>query len=187
MLVENFISQMEYINTEVLRTFSELSPAQMNYRPMSSVWSVAQNFEHLIKANNSYLPALESIKSGENKVSFMGKMRWWRNMCGKYILKSVEPTRSKKIPTFPIWQPAMSDSSQTILDDFRKNQEQLVAAVVDNRTAIEEGVSIGSPANQNIVYTVQKALEIIVSHANRHILQAKEMLPLIQDYDQSKI
>ena len=187
MQVEQFIAQMETINTEVINAFGQLSPAQMNYKPMSSVWSVAQNIEHLIKVNESYLIALSGVKSGENKVFFMGKMNWWRKLCGRIILKSVEPTRSKKIKTFPLWQPVMSDSSETIIEDFQENQGQLIAAAVENKSAIEGGIYIGSPANQNIVYTVAMALEIIVNHEKRHLQQAKEMLPLIQKYDESKI
>lgn len=183
MLSQEFTTELQAITAEFRDTFSHLSPAQMNYKPYSSVWSVAQNIEHLIKVNDSYLPSFKEIGEGTHKLSFMGKFKWWQNMCGNMILKSVDPERIKKISTFPIWQPAMSDSSETILDDFEAHQNELSAVVEQHNVAIESGSAIGSPANPNIAYRADKALEIIVTHERRHLKQAKEMLPLIAAYD----
>ena len=81
-------------------------------------------------------------------------------MCGNMILKSVNPDRAKKVKTFPIWQPAMSDSTETILDDFAKNQKQFVEVIENNIRAIESGVAVRSLGNVNIVYTLERALDI---------------------------
>lgn len=186
MLVQDFISDIHSVTAEFKDTFGHLTPAQMNYKPNSSVWSVAQNIEHLIKVNDSYLPTFDAIEAGTNKLTFFGKFKWWQKMCGNMILKSVEPTREKKIGTFPIWQPAMSDSSENILDEFEAHQQGLCAVIDRNKVHIENGVAIASPANANIAYTAAKALDIIVTHERRHLQQAKEMLSLIDAYEQSK-
>ncbi|MFT5724640.1 MAG: hypothetical protein ACI9JN_001759 [Bacteroidia bacterium] len=185
MFVQQFRTKMESITMAFMDSFKHLSPAQINYKPISSVWSVAQNIEHLTKISDSYLPSLSNISDGTNPIFFMGKMKWWRTMCGNMILKSVSPDRVKKIKTFPIWQPAMSDSTETILEDFAENQKQFVEVIENNKSAIESGVAVGSPGNPNIVYTMLQALDIIVTHQKRHLQQAKEMLPLIEAYDQT--
>ena len=102
-------------------------------------------------------------------------------MCGKMILKSVDPSRTKKITTFPIWVPAISDSTETLLEDFKENQQTLVDHVTAVGDEIDGGVVINSPANKNIVYPMSKALHIIINHAKRHIAQAKEMIPVIEE------
>lgn len=187
MHVNEFISEIHQLTTEFNASFGHLSPAQLNYKPNSSVWSVAQNIEHLIKVNESYLPTFEQIEAGTYSLSFMGRFGWWRKMCGNMILKSVSPNREKKINTFPIWQPAMSDSSETILEDFEGHQAKIIDAVSRIESHIESGTTISSPANANICYTLSKAIEIIVTHEWRHLAQAKEMIPLIEAYEQSKI
>jgi hypothetical protein len=185
MLVQEFKTEIEAINAEFSDTFNHLSPAQMNYKPNSAVWSVAQNIEHIIKTSDSYLPTLTGIHDGSHQTSFLGRIKWWSKMCGKMILKSVNPDRLKKIKTFPLWQPPMSDSSETILEDFFTNQANFVEETLNNREEIESLIVVSSPANVNIVYTMSRALEIITTHQRRHLNQAKEMLPLIEAYGQS--
>jgi hypothetical protein len=40
---------------------------------------------------------------------------------------------------------------------------------------------ISSPANKNIVYKLETAFDIIVSHEQRHLEQAKEILQLMKN------
>jgi len=181
MLVDQFQDEMNAITDEVMREFGSLTPLQINYKPNAKVWSIAQNIEHLIKVNDSYLPVLKKISTNTHQTPFMGKIKWWAKICGKFILKSVDPERSKKIKTFPIWQPAISDSAESLLDDFLENQQSLINQVKANADAINQGIVIGSPANANIVYPMSQALDIIINHAKRHIAQAKEMIPVIEE------
>jgi hypothetical protein len=46
---------------------------------------------------------------------------------------------------------------------------------------VEKGVVISSPANKNIVYKLETAFDIIVSHEQRHFEQAKEILQLMKN------
>ena len=46
---------------------------------------------------------------------------------------------------------------------------------------LANGVVISSPANKNIVYKLEVAFDIIVSHEQRHLEQAREVLQLIKN------
>ena len=63
MLVDQFQDEMNAITDEVMREFGSLTPLQINYKPNAKVWSIAQNIEHLIKVNDSYLPILAELSN----------------------------------------------------------------------------------------------------------------------------
>lgn len=82
--------------------------------------------------------------------------------------------------TFPIWEPSTSTVSDDILKRFEMHQNELQQKMEDAKGLIEQGVVISSPANRNIVYTLETAFDIIVSHEQRHMEQAKEILHLMK-------
>ena len=94
-------------------------------------------------------------------------------------MKSSEPTRRKKIKTFPVWQPEQSNVSADILKQFGEYQEELKDVIVNSKDLLEQKAVIRSPANNMIVYPVEMLFEIIVVHEERHLNQAKEVLEII--------
>lgn len=63
---------------------------------------------------------------------------------------------------------------------FQIHQNELIHRIEYAQGLIEKGVVISSPANRNIVYKLETAFDIIVSHEKRHIEQSKELLNLIK-------
>ena len=103
------ITQIEK-NTECyVETFGQLSIEQLNWKPNSKSWSIAQNMNHLIVMNNTYFPTIESIQKGTYKTPFLSKFDFIVSFFGNMILKSVQPNRKKKMKTFPIWEPLKSE------------------------------------------------------------------------------
>ena len=100
-------------------------------------------------------------------------------MFGKMILKSVLPENQKKQRTFPTWEPAKSEISSDILNRFVSHQEDLKRRMEESVIFIMKGVVISSPANKNIVYKLDKAFEIILTHEERHYKQAKNILQMM--------
>lgn len=95
------------------------------------------------------------------------------------FLNAVEPVRKKKMKTFPIWEPTASQVTDDILGQFEKHQTELKRQIETAKDLIEKGTIISSPANKNIVYKLETAFDIIVSHEQRHLEQAKEVLQLL--------
>jgi hypothetical protein len=50
--------------------------------------------------------------------------------------------------------------------------------IEEAKELVAKGTVIASPANKNIVYKLETAFDIIVSHEQRHLEQAKEVLVL---------
>jgi len=174
--MDTLITQIDQITKKFVNSFAPLNGEQLNWKPGSGTWSIAQNIEHLIIVNESYYPVIESIRHIDYTPPFISKLNFIVSLFGKIILKSVSPERHRKTKTFPIWEPAVSEISPDILKRFENHQEALKKIVTNSIDLISNGIIISSPANKNVVYKLETAFEIIVNHEQRHYNQAKEVL-----------
>jgi DinB superfamily len=180
MLTDKWTQQIEKTTQAFLDTFGKLSKEPLNYKPSPQVWSIAQNIHHLIVINETYFPVLDSLKRNDYKLPWIARINFLVNFFGKVVLSAVNPDRRKKMKTFPIWEPSSSDFEMSILNDFKDHQQKLKQYIINSKELLEQGVVISSPANRNIVYKLDKAFDIIVTHELRHLEQAKELLPLLK-------
>jgi hypothetical protein len=174
--MKNWISTIDDISTQTLAEFGALSKEQLNWKPNSDTWSIAQNLEHLIVINETYFPVLAALKAGTYKSPFISRFGFIVSFLGKTVLNAVQPNRQKKMKTFPIWEPSASILTEDILERFQIHQNELKRQIEKADGFVKKGVVISSPANRNIVYKLETAFDIIVSHEQRHLEQAKETL-----------
>ncbi len=162
------------ITEEVKNTFGELSIEKIYLRPNAETWSIAENLEHLIKVNSSYYPIFDKLKAGTFQAAFVSRISFFPRIIGDMILKSVKLSNSKKIKTFPLWEPKINKEQQEdIIKKFEKHQKELCNKIEEMSPFVEKGIIISSPANKVIVYSLEKAFEIIITHEKRHLEQAK--------------
>jgi len=171
----NWEDEIKTINSGLER-FRALNVYQLNLKPEPGKWSIAQQFDHLITINSTYFPIFDEIRAGTYKLPWQGRVAFIYNLLGKLILKSVEPGNSRKTKTFPIWEPSKSEIPGDILDRFLEHQNKLSELMVSCKDLIEKGQVISSPANKNIVYTVEIAFRVILTHERRHIMAAERIL-----------
>ena len=67
----NWTQEIDKITLDAEMQFSELSSEQINWKPNSQTWSIAQNLEHLIVVNETYYPVLSALKNGTYKKPFL--------------------------------------------------------------------------------------------------------------------
>ncbi len=173
--MEKWNDQIDKITADFFEHFGKLSEKELNFKPQSQTWSIAQNIAHLVEVNDSYFPVFKNLESGNNALPFIARFGFMASFFGNLIKKSVEPSRKKKIKTFPVWQPGESNFSSKILSNFKSSQEELKRYIVNFPEHIEKKTVISSPANKTIVYRLETALDIIVMHQERHLNQALEV------------
>ena len=81
--------------------------------------------------------------------------------------------------TFPIWEPSNSQVKSDIILLFKNHQTELQQNIEDAKELLKNDVVISSPANRNIVYKLETAFDIIVTHEQRHLEQAREILSIL--------
>ncbi|KAA9332786.1 DinB family protein [Adhaeribacter soli] len=157
-------------------SFGHLSLEELNRKPNPQTWSIAENIQHIIKINESYYPVVRDFRNNRLKLPFISNFSFFTNLIGNSILKSVAPDRKKKIKTFPLWEPDASKIKGNILEEFEKHQKELIAFMKSCEDLLNRETIISSPANKMVVYKLEKAFEIMVTHEKRHYNQALEVL-----------
>ncbi|MUP45990.1 DinB family protein [Gramella sp. BOM4] len=174
--MNNWIERIDRNTESFQQTFGNLNSKSLNWKTDAQSWSIGENIQHLIQINESYFPIFEELEKGRLKLPFMAKLGFMVSFFGNLILKSVEPSRKKKMKTFPVWDPKSSELSTEIISQFESSQSRLKSFINDLAGEIRTGKVIYSPANRNIVYRIDTALDIIILHQQRHFYQAKEVL-----------
>ena len=174
--MEKWTNQIDRITKMFIESFSNLNAEQLNWKPDEKTWSIAQNINHLIILNQTYFPKFENIKQGKNKLPFISKFGFIVRFFGNSIKKFAHPDRKKRARTFQFWEPVKTDFSKDILADFQKHQTELKRHIEESKEWINGKTIISSPANNNLVFTLETAFDILVTHEERHYNQAKEVL-----------
>ena len=168
------ITEANKIAAETKSTFGRLSPSQLNWKPSAERWSVAQCFDHLLSSNNGYFPPIEGVLAG-TKPTFWQRMPILPGLAGKLLIKSLDPKSSRKIKAPAKFQPAQSDISASVIDDFVNQQARIVEKMKATEHLDLEKIVITSPVAAAITYSLMDAYRIIVVHEQRHFEQAKRV------------
>ncbi len=171
----NWIKEIDDITEKFVRKFKDLNKDELNWKPNSETWSIAQNINHLIVLNRTYFSTFDNLKKGKNELPFISKIGFISSFMGNAILKAVSPENKSKTKTFLIWEPEKSEISENILAEFQVHQNELKEYIENSDNYLKNKTLISSPANKNIVYKLEIAFDIIVTHEKRHLEQASKV------------
>lgn len=164
------------ISEEAKSAFSRLSPDQLNWKPGPDKWSVAQCLEHLITTNQTYEPILNEIAAGTYHKTMWARLPIFPSLWAKLFLKSLDPANTKKLKAPKKFEPAQSNLSAAIVDEFVSHQDYVVQQIKATDSKHPERIVISSPAAKFITYTLMDAYRIMVVHEQRHLAQAKRVV-----------
>ena len=168
------ISAANDIAAEAKSTFGRLTPAQLNWKPSPERWSVAQCFDHLLTSNKGYFPTIEGVIAGI-KPTFWQRMPVLPGLAAKLLIKSLDPKSTRKIKAPQKFQPAQSDISASVIDDFVDQQASMVKKMKATEHLDLEKIVITSPVASVVTYSLMDAYRIIVVHERRHFEQARRV------------
>ena len=173
--VDVVITEAKQIAADVRASFGNLSAAQLNWKPSAERWSIAQCFEHLMTSNKGYLPIIESVRSGKKQMRFVERLPVLPGLAGKLLLKSLDPASTRKLKAPKNFQPAQSDISASIIEDFVAQQDQIVEGMKSTSHLDLEKIVITSPALSFVAYSLMDGYRVIVTHEKRHFQQARRV------------
>lgn len=177
--IHNLIGRLNAVTDAFNEMCNNLDSADLNWKPAPAAWSIAQILQHLIQLNTTYFPAFTSLQAGTYRVSWVAKIPFVPRMFGRMILNSVKPQNVRKVKTFPIWDPTHSSINPDTLETFINHQSAFRNWLETLSPLTSKRTYISSPANANIVYSLNDAFQIIVTHEERHLGQARRVLMLI--------
>jgi hypothetical protein len=170
----DLIPEANNIAAEAKSTFGRLTPTQLNWKPSAERWSVAQCFDHLLTSNKGFFPTIEGVIAGI-KPTFWQRMPVLPGLAGRLLIKSLDPKNTRKMKAPGKFQPAQSDISAAVIDDFVDQQTRMVEQMKATEHLDLETIVITSPVAAAITYSLMDAYRIIVVHEARHFQQAKRV------------
>jgi len=172
--LETLIRNARTIADEARSSFGKLSPTQLNWKPSAERWSIAQCFDHLITSNKGYLPIIESVRTGTKKSKFWERLPVLPGLAGKLLIKSLDPASTRKIKAPKRFEPAQSNISASVIDNFAEQQDKIIEGIKATSNLDLEKIVITSPAVSAgfVTYSLLDAYRIIVVHEQRHLQQA---------------
>lgn len=174
--VPKFIEDLERISADVKSVFGTMSGEQLNWKPSAKSWSVGQCFEHLIITNDLYFPNIEKVARGKHRNNFFSKIPFSTAIIAALMKNTLKPEQSRKMKTFKIFEPAASNISPTILEEFAANQRKLIALIESVKDLDIDQIKISEPLSALLNLRLSDAFEILVMHEKRHFLQAERVI-----------
>jgi hypothetical protein len=168
------ISAANSVANEAKNTFGLLTPAQLNWKPSAERWSVAQCFDHLLTSNRPYIPIVDNVLAG-HKQTFWQSMPVLPGLMGKLLIKSLDPVKGRNLKAPTKFQPAQSDISDSVIDDFVAQQASIVGKMKATAHLELERIIISSPVTSVVTYSLMDAYRVIVVHEQRHFQQAQRV------------
>lgn len=156
-------------------SFGSLSAAQLNWKPSAERWSIAQCFDHLITSNKGFFPVVESVLNGTKKTRFLERLPILPGLAGKLMIKSLDPASTRKIKAPKNFEPAQSDISARVIDDFVAQQDKIVEGMKATSHLDLKRIVVTSPVAAFVTYSLMDAYRIIVVHEQKHFQQARRV------------
>lgn len=171
----SLVAAVNNIAAETTTTFGDLAASQLNWKPSPERWSVAQCFDHLLTTNRGYFPIIDGVLAGQKR-TFWQRVPLLPGLMGKLLIKSLDPASARKLKAPKKFQPAQSDVSATVINDFVDQQSKIIEKMKATEHLASERIIISSPIAAPITYSLMDAYRIIVVHEQRHFQQAKRVI-----------
>lgn len=173
-LKDKFITDTE----SVLKDFDKfklLTEDQINWKPASGCWSIAECIDHLLVTNRLYSIEIEKQFDEKQIKTDYSKTKVKHKWLSKFIIKGVDPSNIKKAKTFPVFMPSMSLYTKDVFDHFYEVETNLVNQISSAKDLDLNKYVMSSPAAKIIKENFCDVLEIIRLHDRRHFNQAEKL------------
>ena len=171
---QRLIGELEASDQRGERLVRGLNPRQLNWSPAPGAWSIGQCLQHLLIANEVYLPPISRSLEGRRQspvreVTLGWFSRWFiRNYIAPRSNDGTRAQAPRKI------RPSQSVES-TVLDAFLRSNG-VARELVSQASAYDVNrIRFKNPFIPLLRFTVGTGLEIISKHQSRHLQQAERV------------
>jgi hypothetical protein len=165
------VEELNAVADDARRDFGGLTPAQLNWKPSPERWSVGQCFEHLIKTNQAFFPALEAAAGGGRENSLWERVSPLSGLFARLVLRSLASKR--KFPAPRALKPSGSEVDAEVVARFVRHQDELAGLMSATGAAGLKGTIVTSPIASFVTYSLFDACRIAAAHERRHFEQAR--------------
>lgn len=157
---------------KVKAAFSDLSLAQLSWKPAEEKWSIGQCLDHLIVSDCLYFPSLKKISESKFDMSFWENRNPFSGFFGKMLISQVQEIPGKKLNAPKIFSPYQTKIDAVILERFHKHLDSLLGYIAACSRVDIDKMHITSPVSKLVTFSLRNLITILIQHEHRHINQA---------------
>lgn len=170
--IEKTLNKGREAKNKVLTEFHNISVDQLNWKPSSQSWSIAQCFDHLLIADSSYFSFLQQITEGKYTMTFWEKFSPFTAKCGQILKDQLQEQVKKKMIAPNKFTPMKAEKSVGFIDIYIKNLDTLLNHISNCRYIDIDKTIITSPIIRIVTYSLRDSFQFLIHHEHRHINQA---------------
>jgi hypothetical protein len=136
-------------------------------------WSVAECVEHLNLTADAYRTGVTAALEEARRRGGPAPARYRRDPAGWLLWKMVGPKARTRVKTTAAFVPGADLDAATIVQRFRRLQDEQVGWVRASDGLSIQAVRVRSPFNERLGYNLFAALSILPRHQHRHLPQAE--------------
>jgi len=175
-LLETILVTAEKNNEDARTITGDLSEAQLNWKPSSDQWSIAQCLEHLAVATKGFDKYFSTaLMQAKSKPPITNSPVYKPTMMGGWLARHVAPESPRKLRAPRMFRPADASAIQGSLQMFLDEQQKFVDFVGQCQYIDYNKTRIRSPVTPLVRYSLADAFVITVLHAQRHLAQARRV------------
>ena len=168
-LIKDVESLVQFVNAEV----KKLPTEKLNQRPANGGWSLLECLEHLNRYSGYYNPALE--KAISNNLTMHAAQEITLTWLGKKSVEIISPKNTKKQKTLKKMNPQGSALNAFVVDDFLKNQQQLLRLLQQAKGANLGKKAVPVEFFRLLRMNIGETLLFMVLHQQRHFMQLQRI------------
>ncbi len=173
-LLNKLQKDVENIVSTVDKQFKELSISELNQKENVDKWSVLECLEHLNRYaayyNQAIQKALQSAKADTSESAY--KNGWF----GKMSIDMMSPENRKKQKAITKFNPVGSQLDKTVITQFLTYQQELLTFIATAKSKNINQRKVPVEFFKLMKMKIGDALAFVVTHEQRHILQAQGVL-----------
>jgi DinB superfamily len=154
--------------------FGRYDATQLNWQPHAASWSIAQCFDHLLKADHAMFRAIGMALDRGATPTVWQRLPLWPRLFGWVLVTSQAPGGRQRYTAPPSAQPASSDIPPDTIERFIACQHTALARVRDLGAEDARRIMV-SPFVSRITYCVLDGYRLIAAHQRRHFAQAQRV------------
>lgn len=175
-LLSSLQDNVQSIITDVENEFLDLDEGVLNYKSSPESWSILECFEHLNRYNRFYNEKFEqAIASSSASRTDEVTSNW----IGRKFIAMMHPDNKKKIKTVKNMNPLIGVASKlnrSSVHEFLKHQHALLRILDSAKRADLNRANIPVEFFRLIKMRLGDALQFVIVHQQRHLIQARNVL-----------
>ena len=151
----------------------ELSLEQLNWSPAPGQWSVGQCLDHLLKANQVYLPPIARALDGRPHAPVQEITPGW---FGRWFIRTqIDPSTQRRRGRAPGKITPAQHVDRSVVDQFVRSNDSVRDLVRRASACDVNRIRFVNPFVPLVRFTVGTGLEVVWRHQRRHLLQAERV------------